>query len=100
MENKNNNWSDISEEIAEVAINTSPIAYRWLSRRLQKERRIIDKVISDNMNMVQYIPKEYLNYDTILGEPLFINQFRLSKFLKNNIRRKCIKILFFSTYGY
>ena len=32
------------------------------------------------------IPKEYLNYDTILGEPLFINQFRLSKFLKNNIK--------------
>ena len=36
--------------------------------------------------ILKEIPKEYLNYDTILGKPLFINQFRLSKFLKNNIK--------------
>ena len=36
--------------------------------------------------ILKKIPSEFLNYETILGEPLYINQFRLSKFLKNNIK--------------
>ncbi len=38
-----------------------------------------------NSSLLKNIPNEYYEYDSILGEPLFVNQFRLSKFLKNNI---------------
>ena len=48
---------------------------------------------SDNKNIdfdqfsklpIKDIPEEFDKYDSILGEPLFVNQFRLSKFLKIN----------------
>ena len=35
--------------------------------------------------IVKSIPEEYQNYDVILGNPMFINQFRLSKFIKKNL---------------
>ena len=38
-----------------------------------------------NDNVLKAIPENFQNYESILGEPLFINQFRLSKFLKNNL---------------
>mgnify|MGYP001170968405 FL=1 len=37
-----------------------------------------------NDNILKTVPDNLQNYESILGEPLFINQFRLSKFLKNN----------------
>ena len=37
-----------------------------------------------NENILLIIPEKLNNYESILGEPLFINKFRLSKFLKNN----------------
>ena len=35
--------------------------------------------------IVRSIPEEYQNYDVILGTPMPINQFRLSKFVKKNL---------------
>ena len=40
--------------------------------------------------MIKKIPEEYDNFETILGEPLYINQFILSKFFKKNF----LKIIF------
>ncbi len=37
-------------------------------------------------SLLKKIPDNYLEYDSILGEPLFINQFKLSKFLKQNFK--------------
>ena len=34
--------------------------------------------------MLKEIPKQYENYESILGEPLFINNFKYTKFLKKN----------------
>ena len=39
-----------------------------------------------NKNLLKEIPKELNNFESILGEPLFVNQLRLSKFIKNNFR--------------
>ena len=39
-----------------------------------------------NKNILKKIPFEINNYESILGEPLFVNKFRLSKFLKNNFQ--------------
>ncbi len=43
------------------------------------------KDINDLKNVIiDSIPTEYNEYEAILGEPLFVNQFRFSKFIKNN----------------
>ena len=39
-----------------------------------------------NKNILKKIPFEIDGYESILGKPLFVNQFRLSKFLKNNFQ--------------
>ena len=36
--------------------------------------------------LVKEIPQDFNIYETILGEPIYINQFRLSKFIKNNFK--------------
>ena len=35
--------------------------------------------------LLKKIPKEYESYETILGEPLFINQFKFTKFIKKGL---------------
>ena len=37
-------------------------------------------------SLIKKIPNEFNSYESILGEPLFVNQFRLSKFIKNNFK--------------
>ncbi len=39
-----------------------------------------------NNQLIKEIPKNYTNYESILGEPLYINQFRFSKFIKKNLK--------------
>ena len=33
-------------------------------------------------NIIEYIPEEFSKYESILGQPLYTNQFKLSKFVK------------------
>ena len=42
----------------------------------------------NNLNKIilKEIPEKLLNYDSILGENFFVNQFRFSKFIKHNFR--------------
>ena len=48
-----------------------------------------NKVSNDFLNfkklLINNIPEEYNSYDSIIGEPIFINQFRFSKFIKHNL---------------
>ena len=37
-------------------------------------------------NILGEIPEKYDNYESIIGEPFFVNQFRLSKFIKHNLK--------------
>ena len=37
-----------------------------------------------NENLLKSIPKDFDKYEAILGEPLFINQFKFTKFFKKN----------------
>ena len=53
----------------------------WVINNEKKDFENLDELKS---NILKLIPKEYEKYETILGEPLFINQFKLSKFLKKN----------------
>ncbi|MDC0937664.1 DUF4422 domain-containing protein [Pelagibacteraceae bacterium] len=51
----------------------------WSLRNIQKDCLSIDRL---DQTLLKHIPKEYESYETILGEPLFINQFKFSKFIK------------------
>ena len=39
-----------------------------------------------NRGIIKSIPEKYEKYDVILGNPMFVNQFRLSKFIKKNFK--------------
>ena len=53
----------------------------WSINNAKKEIKTIKEL---NENLLKNISSEYDKFDVILGEPLFINQFKLSKFLKKN----------------
>ena len=55
----------------------------WAINR--KEVNLIDFDKFSN-SLLKKIPDNYENYESILGEPLFVNQFKLSKFLKHNFK--------------
>ena len=40
-----------------------------------------------NSNLIKQIPKEYTNFETILGEPIFINHLKLTKFFKKTLKK-------------
>ena len=51
-----------------------------------------EKINYSNLNnlneiLLKKIPKEYENFECILGEPLFVNQFKLTKFIKKNFKK-------------
>ena len=50
---------------------------------LLKNKKINFKTLNEfKENIIEYIPEEFNKYESILGQPLFINQFKLSKFIK------------------
>ena len=55
----------------------------WAINR--KEVNLIDFDKFSN-SLLKKIPDNYEDYESILGEPLFVNQFKLSKFLKHNFK--------------
>ena len=44
-----------------------------------------------NENLIKEIPDYYKNFESILGEPLFINNFKLSKLFKKNLIKMIMK---------
>ena len=55
----------------------------WSNKRQEFNIKNLNEL---NNQVIKDIPDEYKNYESILGEPLYINQFRLSKFLKKNLK--------------
>ena len=51
---------------------------------IKKVKENIKSLNHLNENILKEIPAELDNFDTILGEPFFVNQFRLTKFVKKN----------------
>ena len=74
IKNLNNNWIGFCQ-------------YRkfW---SLKNTNRLYDNFDDLREDIITFIPNEFDNYDSILGEPIYINQFKLSKLVK----KKFIKI--------
>ena len=51
---------------------------------LKNTDKVYDNFDDLSKNIIKNIPKEFENYDSILGEPININQFKLSKLIKKN----------------
>ena len=70
IKNLNNNWIGFCQ-------------YRkfW---SLKNTDRIYDNFDHLREDIITYIPKEFDNYESILGDPININQFKLSKLIKKN----------------
>ena len=60
-----------------------------------------EKIINLNQlsqNLIKNIPKNYENYESILGNAFYVNEFKLSKFLKRNFKKMIQKpSLFFDS---
>ena len=55
----------------------------WSNNHLQN----LSSLNELNSIILKNIPKVYENYESILGEPFFVNQFRFSKFVKKNFKK-------------
>lgn len=52
-----------------------------------KDNIELKNLIELKNNIVKYIPDDFQSFDSILGEPIFINQFKFSKFIKKNFSK-------------
>ncbi len=52
---------------------------------IEKQKNNCTNLNKFGQNLIKEIPKKYDVYESILGEPLFINKFKLAKFLKKNL---------------
>ena len=57
----------------------------WLNENI-KDKNYND-LIQFNDDLLKIIPDEYSNYESIIGEPFFVNQFRFKKFIKRNFKK-------------
>ena len=56
----------------------------WISENILKNDLEFHEL---NSITLKDISKEFNNYDSILGTPFYVNQFRFSKFVKNNFKK-------------
>ncbi len=74
--------------------NLNNIQNEWIGfcqyRKFWTNKKIIKNDVSfDQLNnsILKKIPEDYQDYESILGEPFYINQFRFTKFLKRNFKK-------------
>ncbi len=55
----------------------------WIRKNYKNNINDLEKL---NEKLLKKIPESFNEFDVILGEPLYINQFRFSKFIKKNFK--------------
>ena len=76
-------WKNYLDKLSDEWIGFCQYRKFWSS----KECKVEDINFSNlNFKVLREIPREFDEYDSILGEPLFINQFRRSKFTKKGLK--------------
>lgn len=74
-------WKNKINELNEKWIGFCQYRKFW---SLKKNEIKYDTIEELNKSLLKEIPSHYENYESILGEPMLINQFKLSKFFKKN----------------
>ena len=76
-------WKNKINEMGDSWIGFCQYRKFWVTNNLKYEIKDFSQF---EKLLLKNISKDLDTYDSILGEPLFINQFRLSKFVKNNFK--------------
>ena len=76
-------WKNYLDKINEEWIGFCQYRKFW-SLNKHKEKNINFNNL--NSKVLKFIPKNFENYESILGEPMFINQFKLMKFVKKGFK--------------
>ena len=76
-------WKNYLEKIDNKWIGFCQYRKFWTIKEESKLSISLDRLSS---LVLKEIPEEYQNYDVILGEPMFINQLRIMKFLKRGFK--------------
>lgn len=76
-------WKNEIHNITDEWIGFCQYRKFWAIKNYNKK---INKLKDLNEILIKDIPKNFSNVDCILGEPIYINQFRFSKFIKNNFK--------------
>ena len=72
-------WKNYLEKLDDKWIGFCQYRKFWSLKNYQKDKININSL---NSQVLKQIPKQFDKYDSILGEPMFVNQWRTMKFLK------------------
>jgi len=66
----------------------------WIEKKIENDNLTFDEL---NKLVLKKIPEKYSEYESIIGEPFYVNQFRFSKFIKRNLKKMILSpSLFFN----
>ena len=76
-------WKNYLDQIDNKWIGFCQYRKFWSLKTYKTENINIDSI---NTQVLKYIPKEFENYESILAEPMFVNQWRTMKFIKKGLK--------------
>ena len=76
-------WKNYLDQLENTWIGFCQYRKFWSIKNNNNDQLSFDKL---NSLVLKEIPEEYNNYDVILGEPLFIDQFKIMKFIKRGFK--------------
>ena len=77
-------WKNKINEITDSWIGFCQYRKHWSKNKVECNLNSLNEL---NKNILTDIPNDLEDYESILGEPIYINQFRLSKFIKKNFKK-------------
>ena len=77
-------WKNNLKNIGDGWIGFCQYRKFWTKNKINRQDISLNEL---DKNVLKKIPSNYADYDSILGEPFFINQFRFSKFIKHNFKK-------------
>ncbi len=77
-------WKNYFEKLENNWIGFCQYRKFWTEKKIENKNITFNEL---NQLVLKNISENYNNYDSILGEPFFVNQFRFSKFIKRNLKK-------------
>ena len=77
-------WKNYLDKIENNWIGFCQYRKFWITKKIGAENLNFNVLQNSVLNEV---PKEYEDYESIIGEPFYVNQFRFSKFIKRNLKK-------------